>query len=166
MGSSGKRRVHGQLISATFTLHTISMKIFLLLGLFSGTVHMHTSSLWPMSSVPLSSVPLSSVPMSSVPMSSVLMSSVPVSSVPIHYPAPSSGYSRVECKLPTYEESCRCHNCKPEFGNPGSENKCQNCVCKGAHHILRTCDCMGGCGPARDHTGLGHIECKNCLCLE
>merc|ERR1711931_533761 len=104
MGSSGKRRVHGQLISATFTLHTISMKIFLLLGLFSGTVHMHTSSLWPMSSVP--------------------MSSVLVSSVPIHYPAPSSGYSRVGCKLPTYEESCRCQNCKPEFGNPGSENKC------------------------------------------
>merc|ERR1711931_570036 len=96
----------------------------------------------------------------------VFCSYVLCSYVPIHYPAPSSGYSRVGCKLPTYEESCRCQNCKPEFGNPGSENKCETCVCHGAPHILRTCDCMGGCGPARDHTGLGHIECKNCLCLE
>merc|ERR1711931_357070 len=145
-----------QLISATFTLQTISMKIFLLLGYFSGTVHMHTSSLWPMSSVPMSSVPVSSVP----------VSSVPVSYEPIHYPALSSGYGRVECKLPTYEDGpCRCHNCKPEFGFPGNENKCETCVCVGAQHIFRTCDCMGGCGPARGPYE-GKIACKNCLCTE
>merc|ERR1711887_533003 len=68
--------------SANSTLHTISMKIFLLLGYLCGGIHMQYSTMHP-KSPHVSYMPVvSSVPGPSVPVSSVPMSYVPVSSAP------------------------------------------------------------------------------------
>merc|ERR1711970_333649 len=169
------------------TLHTISMKIFLLLGFFCGAVHMqyitmHPASLQvsyvpvfsvpmssvPMSSVPVSSVPMSSVPVSSVPMSSVPMTSVPMSSVPIHHSALSSGY-RGRMLVGSVADICDCLTCNP--GTPDTLlNKCETCSCfinrPGLDPFMRlfkNCECHDGClQPA----GLkhGNYQCYDCGC--
>merc|ERR1712168_1459426 len=159
----------GQLISATFTLHTISMKIFLLLGFFSGTVHMHTSSLWPMSSVPMSSVPMSSVPVSSVP-----MSSVPVSYEPIHYPALSSGYSREKtvCQTISAELRCDCAACQFKESKEYQRNLCSACErCSEMGYPFTSptsgfkhCSCIGGCSSKNGFLPPGHTYCVGCEC--
>merc|ERR1711970_261883 len=161
------------------TLHTISMKIFLLLGFFCGAVHMqyitmHPASLQvsyvpvfsvpmssvPMSSVPVSSVPMSSVPVSSVPMSSVPMTSVPMSSVPIHHSALSSGY-RVRVTY-QHHEICNCLTCNP--GTPDTLlNECETCSCK-RFIPFTNCKCNEGCLQPSGRVFRGQYECYDCFC--
>merc|ERR1712168_1482744 len=143
----------GQLISATFTLQTISMKIFLLLGFFSGTVHMHTSSLWPMSSVPMSSVPVSSV---------------------CNYPALSSGYSREKtvCQTISAELRCDCAACQFKESEEYQRNLCSACErCSEMGYPFTSptsgfkhCSCIGGCSSGNMFLKPGHTYCVGCEC--
>merc|ERR1712168_172045 len=167
--------------SASSTLHTISMKIFLLLGFFCGSVNMfyyntmHPASpkvsYVPVFSVPMSSVPMSSVPVSSVPMSSVPMTSVPMSSVPIHHSALSSGY-RVKATYQVTADMCDCLTCNP--GTPDTLlNKCETCSCfinrPGLHpftfvRLFKNCECHDGCLQPTGPINHGNYKCYDCGC--